>query len=149
MTLSDYLSLFPGATRDKERFMALAEAVLRQAADLASLTAQLQSGLSFTSAEGQQLDDLAAAAGLRRSDTDANDPVPDEIFRQYLLAKLALWTWDGTNEGVPGVLSIAMPGSRQTDNMDGTVTVSPAGSLPAEAGKLFPVTAGIRIIQDS
>ena len=143
MVLSDYLSLFPGASRGKERFMVLAETVLRQAVDLVSLTAQLQSGFSFASAEGQQLDDLAAAVGLSRDDFSVGG-AHDEDFREYLLAKLALWTWDGTNEGVPGVLSIAMPVSRQTDNMDGTVTVSPAGSLPAEAGKLFPVTAGVR-----
>ncbi len=31
MVLSDYLSLFPGATRENERFMVLAETVLRQA----------------------------------------------------------------------------------------------------------------------
>ena len=124
--------------------MALAEAVLRQAVDLASLTLQLQSGFSFASAEGQQLDDLAAAVGLRRSDLEAKASVPDETFRQYLLVKLALWTWDGTNEGVQGVLDTALPGSRQTDNMDGTVTVSSAGTLPAEAGELFPVTAGVR-----
>ena len=43
----EWLSLFPGASRDRPRFMALAEAVLRQAEDLASLTAQLQPGFSL------------------------------------------------------------------------------------------------------
>ena len=46
MTLNDYLALFPGATRDKPRFMALAEAVLQQVIDLFPLIAQLQSGFS-------------------------------------------------------------------------------------------------------
>ena len=146
MVLSDYLSLFPGATREKERFMALAEAVLRQVVDLASLVASLQSGFSFASAEGQQLDDLAAAVGLSREDFSVGG-ASDEDFREYLLAKLALWTWDGTNETVPDVLAAALPGSTQRDNGDGTVTVTGAGTLPA--GSVFPVPAGIRIIHNS
>ena len=141
--LNFYLSLFPGASREQPRFMALAEAVLRQAADLIPLTAQLQSGFSLAEAEGVQLDLLAAAVGLSRG--DAGTEAPDETFRHYLLAKLVLWTWDGTNETVPEVLAAALPGSTQTDNGDGTVTVCPGGTLPAEAGKLFPVPAGIRI----
>ena len=146
MTLSDYLALFPGASRDKPRFAALAEAVLRQAADLIPLAAQLQSGFSFAWAEGVQLDCIAEAVGLRRSGPGTG--VTDETFRQYLLAKLALWTWDGTNETVPAVLAIALPGSTQADNGDGTVTVTTGGTLPAEAGELFPVPAGVRIIQN-
>ena len=81
--------------------MALAEVVLRQAVDLASLTAQLQCGCSFTFAEVQQLDMLAAAVGLRRESGMADEP-----FRQYLLAKLALWRWDGTNAGIPAVRAL-------------------------------------------
>ena len=136
MIMSDYLSLFPGASREKPRFMALAKAVLRQAADLISLTAALQSGFSFALAEGVQLDALAASVGLSRESGMA-----DEAFRQYLLSKLALWTWDGTNEGVPGVLGIALPGTVLNDNQDGTVTVSPPGIRQ----DLLPVPAGIQI----
>ena len=139
MTISDYFSLFPGVTREKPRFMALAETVLRQAADLMSLTAALQSGFSVGEAAGVQLDDLAAAVGLSRG-----SGMTDELFRQYILAKLALWAWDGTNEGVPGVLGTALPGSRQTDNGNGTVTLHPAGALPGPAKELFPVPAGVR-----
>ena len=116
--------------------MALAEVVLRQAVDLASLTAQLQCGFSFTFAEGQQLDMLAAAVGLRRESGMADEP-----FRQYLLAKLALWTWDGTNETVPAVLAAGLPGSTENDNQDGTVTVEPSG-IPRE---WLPVPAGVRV----
>ena len=136
----DWLSLFPGASRDRPRFMALAEAVLRQAGDLANLAAQLQPGFSFARAEGRQLDQLAEAVGLSRADIGTD--VPDETFRQYLLAKLALWTWDGTNKTVPEVLAAALPGSTQTDNGDGTVTVP--GAMMAE--RVFPVPAGIKII---
>ena len=95
---------------------------------------------AFARAEGIQLDQIAEAIGLNR--TDIGTDVPDETFRQYLLAKLALWTWDGTNKTVPGVLGIALPGSTQTDNGDGTVTVP--GAMMAE--RVFPVPAGVKII---
>ena len=141
----DWLSLFPGFSRDKPRFMALVEAVFRQVEDLTTLTAQLQSGFSFATAEGIQLDLLAKAVGLSRMDIGAD--VPDETFRQYLLAKLALWTWDGTNKTVPEVLAAALPGNTQTDNGDGTVTIIPGGTLPTNAKEMFPVPAGVRVIQ--
>ena len=129
---SDYLSLFPASSRERPRFMALAEAVLRQAADLMSLAAALQPGYSFARAEGTQLDSLAEASGLKRADLGTD--VPDDTFRRYVLAKLALWTWDGTNETVPAVLEAACPGSILTDNGDGTVTVSGGCVLPSPAG---------------
>ena len=133
MQLSDYLALFPGASREKARFMALAEALLSQAMDLVPLIASLQSGYSFASAEGVQLDAIAEALGLKR------DPgSTDEAFRQHLLAKLLLWTWDGTNEGVPAVLP---QGVTESDNGNGTVTVSPAGTRQ----DVLPVPAGVRI----
>ena len=145
MTLTDYLSLFPGASREHPRFMALAEAVLRQATDLITLTAETQPGFSFASAEGKQLDDLAAAVGLNRADTAAGPACTDEVFRAYALAKLALWSWDGTNGTVPAVLDVALTGSVQTDNQDGTVTAMPDGVLPAPAKTLFPFPAGVGI----
>ena len=146
MTLNDYLSLFPGFVRGKPRFMALAEAVLRQAADFFPVAGQLVTAFGVENAEGDVLDLLAASFGLRREDTNAGPGVYDDWgFRQYLLAKLALWTWDGTNEGVLPVLQRGLRGSLR-DNADGTVTVTPAGSLPAEAKDLFPVPAGIRTI---
>lgn len=137
MTLLDYLALFPGTSRGKARFMALAEAVLSQTVDLMTLAADLQSGYSFASAEGVQLDTAAEALGLSRESGMA-----DEAFRQYLLAKLRLWTWDGTNEGVPAVLPDSVT---QTDNGNGTVTVSPAGARQ----DLLPVPAGGRTIHNS
>ena len=137
MTLTDYLALFPGATREKTRFMALAEAVLRQAMDLMALTEQIQSGFSFAAAEGKQLDDIAAAVGLVRPAPDC----PDREFRAYILAKLALWTWDGTNETAQDVLDLALPGTRMTDNGDGTVTVTGNRNL-------VPVPAGVKINEE-
>ena len=139
----EWLSLLPGASRDRPRFMALAEVVLRQVSDLAALAAQLQAGSSFGGAEGVQLDQIAATIGLNR--TDIGTDVPDETFRQYLLAKLALWSWDGTNKTVPEVLGIALPGSTQIDNGDGSVTIHTGSGLPVE--KVFPIPAGVRVVQ--
>lgn len=144
MTLADYLSLFPAASRQKPRYMALAEAVLRQAADLMPLAGDILSGFSFARAEGAQLDALAQSIGLNRADVSGGLEASDEDFRQYVLDKLNLWAWDGTNEGVQAVLDRILPGSRQRDNADGTVTALPSGTLPAAAGDLFPVPAGVR-----
>ena len=129
----DYCSLFPGSSRGKTKFMALAEAVLKQCMDLAAVTAALQAGFSTASAVGVQLDAVAEAAGVVRE-----AGMTDEAFREYLQAKLKLWTWDGTNGGIPAVLP---EGVTVTDNQDGTVTVSPAGT----GAELLPVPAGIRI----
>lgn len=136
MQLSDYLNLFPGASREKARFMALAEALLSQATDLQSLVEEIRAGYAVGQAEGKQLDAFAESVGFRRETGTA-----DEAFRQFLLAKLALWTWDGTNEKAPAALS-AQPGVTVTDHSNGTVSVSPAGTDP----ELVPVPAGIRVI---
>ncbi|MBQ6514562.1 MAG: DUF2612 domain-containing protein [Clostridia bacterium] len=130
----DYLQLFPGASREKARFMALAEAVLLQAVDLMTLIDSIQSGFSFATAEGSQLDAIAETVGLNRE-----LGMTDEAFRAYLLQKLKLWTWDGTNVNAPAVLP---EGVTETDNRDGTVTVSPAGTEQ----ELLPIPAGIRAI---
>lgn len=147
MELNDYLSLFPGASREKPRFMALAEAVLSQAADLIPLIAQMQSEFSFAEAEGVQLDQLAEGIGLKRTDCAGGEETSDSDFREYIFSKLALWSWDGTNAGVPAALEKILPGSTQTDNTDGTVTGVPAASpLTAPAEELFPFPAGVRLI---
>ena len=142
MQLLDYLALFPGASREKERFMALAELVLRQVMDLADAVSQIPAAQSIDGAVGVQLDDLAASFGLSRA--DAGNNVSDETFREYIRMKLQRWAWDGTNRGVKAALS-QIPGGSQTDNQNGTVTGSYTGTLPAAAKELFPVPAGIRI----
>ena len=144
MQLMDYITIFPGATREKPRFMALAEAVLRQATDL-QVVEEIPAAFSFALATGAQLDLLAESVGLKRADTSDGANCMDADFRQFLLAKLALWGWDGTNECVPEVLEAGLPGSTETDNGNGTVTVSPAGVLPAPVKDLAPVPAGIGI----
>lgn len=130
----DYLQLFPGVSREKPRFMALAEAVLQQVTDLMTLIESIQSGFSFATAVGDQLDAIAAAVGLSRE-----YGMTDEAFRAYLLQKLKLWTWDGTNVNAPTVLP---EGVTETDNRNGTVTVSPAGTR----FDLLPIPAGVRMI---
>ena len=134
MNTEHYMVLFPGASREKARFMALAEAVLRQAVDLMALIGEIRSGFSFATAEGAQLDAIAAAVGLSREYS-----MTDEAFRAYLLQKLKLWSWDGTNLNVPSVLP---DGVTETDNRNGTVTVSLAGI----GQNLLPIPAGIRAI---
>ena len=136
MVLADYIDMFPGSSRDKMRFMALAEAVLRQAADLSALVEAIQQGFSFALAEGAQLDALGESMDVPRE-----NGMIDEEYRAFLLAKLSLWGWDGTNAGVPAALS-GLPGVTQTDNGDLTVTVSPAGTRQ----DLLPVTAGVKVI---
>ncbi len=133
MDINDYLALFPGASREKPRFMALAEAVLRQVADLMALIESIQSGFSFATAVGSQLDAIAEAVGLSRE-----YGMTDEDFRAYLLQKLKLWTWDGTNVNAPAVLP---EGVTEMDNLNGTVMVSPAGIRQ----DLLPVPAGVRM----
>jgi len=125
MILNEYLALFPGATREKARFMALAGAVLRQVTDLQDVITALNSSYSLEEAAGVQLDAFAEALGIRRSEIGEN--VPDGAFRQYIGAKLALRRWDGTNGTAQAVLDEGLPGRTETDNQDGTVTVSPDG----------------------
>ena len=66
MDLNTYIFLFPGVTREKPRFMALAQAVLAQAADLMALVAGMPEAYSLGFAVGKQLDCLAAALGLTK-----------------------------------------------------------------------------------
>lgn len=137
MELNDYLTLFSGNIRDKEKFMALAEAVLTQVMDLSALVGRLPAAYSVEEAEGVQLDRLAAASGLSRSDLGSN--VSDEDFREYIKGKFRLWTWDGTNTGMAAVLP---EGVTETDNMNLTVSVSPAGTNP----DILPIPAGMNTV---
>ncbi len=132
----DYMSLFPAYTRDKPRFAALAQAVLRQAQDLIALIPSLESGFSFAQAVGAQLDSLGASVSISRQ-----EGWNDETYRSVLLKKLRLYTWDGTNEAVSRFLDA---GQAQHDNTDGSVTVQEGSPLPLPANELFPVPMGVR-----
>jgi hypothetical protein len=136
MNLDDYLSLFPAYTRGMPRFIALAEAVLRQATDLMDLVPQLASGFSFAHAEGVQLDALGGSVGIIRQ--EGRD---DESYRRVLLKKLKLFTWDGTNERA---FDFAEEGETFVDNDDGTVTART--DVPLPASEVLPVPVGIRVV---
>ena len=148
LELSDYLSLFPGSSREKTRLVELASLVLQQVMDLKAVIGSLNAAYSVGGAEGTVLDEVAASFGLYRADTTDGQSAADEAFRQYLPATLNRWQWDGTSEGVPAILEKSQPGSEQSDNGDGTVTAVPGGTLPGEIGKLFPVPAGVRVIHN-
>ena len=144
MESGDYISLFPGATREKQRFMALAIAVLQQVTELQAVVAQINEAFAPGSAEGTQLEALAASLGLSRLDTSAGATVTDEVFRDFIQKKLIQWGWDGTNKAVPAIVAKIQQGASQVDNMNGTVTVTGAGTQPAAVKELFPITAGVR-----
>ena len=146
MESGDYISLFPGATREKQRFMALAIAVLQQVTELQAVVAQINEAFAPSSAEGMQLEALAASLGLSRLDTSDGASVTDEIFRDFIQKKLIRWSWDGTNGSVPGIVTKIQPGAVETDNQNGTVMVTGASGLPAPVKEFFPVTAGVRVV---
>ena len=146
ITLSDYLSLFTSAVREKPRFVALASAVLSQAADLLSL---VQTGFpeayALESAAGNQLDTLGELLGVPRPSAS----VTDADYRFLLRARIAANHWDGTNGSLPAVLALAFPGMDASliDNQDGTVTLSLSGDAPFPPEELFPVPAGVRLLE--
>ena len=146
MTLNDYLSLFPGSTREKQHFMSLAEAILQQVTDLQAVVSQINRAFSPESAQGNQLDVLGASLGLSRADTSAGVTASDVVFRDFIRKKLIRWGWDGRNVTVPEILSKIQPGAAIADNQNGTVTVTDAGTQPAQVKELFPVSAGIRVV---
>ena len=148
MSLESYLEMFPSATREKPRFMALAQAVMLQAAELLALVqTEIPAAYELGTASGAQLNALGELLNVPR-------PLPstsDEDYRFLLRARIAVHHWDGTNESLPEVLEAAFPGreAKLIDNQDGTVTASVSGNLPFSLEELFPVPAGIRLIHGS
>ena len=145
MHLDDYLSLFPGSTREKARFMSLAGAVLQQVMDLQAVVGELNAAFSPASAQGMQLDALGESLGLSRLDTSAGAAATDEVYRDFIRKKLIRWGWDGTNKSVPGITERLQAGSVERDNRNGTVTVTGAGTQPAAVKEIYPVTGGVRV----
>ena len=133
----NYLSLFPGFSQEKPKFMALAAAVLRQAADLITLAQSIAPGFSVGSAAGVQLDAIGESYGIERQ-----AGWTDETYRTVLLRKLKRNTWDGTNGTAPQYLEA---GETLNDNSDGTVSVHAPG-LPLPAEELLPVPIGVRAV---
>ena len=145
MHLDDYLSLFPGSTREKARFMSLAGAVLQQVMDLQAVVGELNAAFFPATAQGTQLDALGESLGLSRLDTSAGAAATDEVYRDFIRKKLIRWGWDGTNKAVPGIAEQLQAGSVEKDNQNGTVTVTGAGTQPATVKEIYPVTGGVRV----
>ena len=130
------MTLFPGYTRDKPRFAALAAAVLQQVNDLIALVPELESGFSVAHAVGAQLDSLGVSLSIpRQSGWD------DETNRCILLRKLRRNQWDGLNESA---FDDVDEGETFTDNCNGTVTATTVEAVPAN--EVMPVPMGVRAI---
>ena len=146
MVIQDYLSLFPGSTREKSRFMAVAFAVLQQAVDLQAVVGELNAAFATALAQGTQLDALGESLGLSRLDTTAGAAATDEVYRDFIQKKLIRWGWDGTNKTVAGITEQIKTGSVENDNQNGTVSIIGAGTQPAAVKEIYPVTAGVRVV---
>ena len=136
----EYRILFPSATRNKPRFSALAEAILSQVNDLQAVIVALPEAYAVSSAAGRLLDDIGASFMFPRP-----EGMSDTDYRSCLLAKLVLYSWDGTNNTAQGILTRMFPGSTICDNCNGTVTVHPVSDLQRDQ-KLYLLPAGIRVI---
>ena len=144
--MTDYHTIFSPSNRDKPRFMALAAAILSQVDDLLSLvTSDYLSAFDLSTAVGAQLDALGVLLDTPRPSASTID----EDYRFLLRARIAAHHWDGTNGTIPAMLAAAFPGlnAQMIDNEDGTVSVRYDGSLPFPAEDLFPVPAGIQMIE--
>ena len=138
--MTDYVKVFSSALQGMPRFAALARAVIGQVEDLIAVVQEMPAAFSLEQAVGVQLDVLGESFGVGRKEGQ-----DDAEYRMRIRDKLALWRWNGTNEGVNAVLEDVSPGSRQNDRQDGSVEVTIEGGLPGTARELFPVPAGIRI----
>lgn len=134
--LEYWMSLFPSATREKPRFSALAETILRQAADLAAVVTAIPSAFSILNATGTQLDAAGEACGIQRQES-----WNDETYRSVLLRKLKLNTWDGMNEAVKDYLEI---GETLLDAGANAVNVH-TGTLPLSVNELLPIPIGVKV----
>ena len=130
----DYMTLFPGYTRDKPHFAALAAAVLQQTTDLIALVPELESGFSVAHAVGIQLDALGASLSIPRQ-----SGWNDETYRSILLRKLRRNQWNGLNDSAFEYIDA---GETFIDNCNGTVTAVTVEAVPA--GEVMPVPMGFK-----
>ena len=138
MSTIDYMTLFPGYSRDKPRFVALAAAVLQQVYDLIALVPSLESGFSVGQAVGDQMDALGASLSIpRRNDLD------DETYRSILLRKLRRNQWNGLNESA---FDYVDEGETFSDNCNGTVTATTVESAQPE--DVMPIPIGFKAISN-
>ncbi len=130
----DYMTLFPGYTRDKPRFAALAAAMLQQVNDLIDLVPEMESGLSVAHAVGAQLDALGVSLSIPRQ-----SGWNDETYRSILLRKLRRNQWNGLNDSA---FEYVDEGETFIDNCNGTVTATTVEAVPA--GEVMPVPMGFK-----
>ena len=134
----DYLGLLTSGCRGMPRFSGLVEAVVKQCDDLIAVVGDIAAAFSLGHAVGEQLDLLGKGFGISRP-----PGMTDEDYEKLIRMKLLRWRWDGANDTVDSVVDELDPGGILTDNTDGTVTITPAGELPAPAADLYPIPAGI------
>ena len=132
----DYMTLFPGYTRDKPRFAALAAAVLQQVNDLIALVPELEAGFSVAHAVGVQLDALGVSLSIPRQ-----SGWNDDTYRSILLRKLRRNQWNGLNDSA---FEYVDAGETFTDNCNGTVTAATVEAVPA--GEVMPVPMGFKAV---
>ena len=132
----DYMTLFPGYTRDKPRFAALAAAVLQQVYDLIALVPEMESGFSVAQAVGEQLDALGVSLSIPRQ-----SGWNDETYRSILLRKLRRNQWNGLNDSAFEYIDA---GETFIDNCNGTVTATTVEAVPA--GEVMPVPMGFKAV---
>ena len=132
----DYMTLFPGYTRDKPRFAALTAAVLQQVNDLIALVPEMESGFSVAHAVGEQLDALGVSLSIPRQ-----SGWNDETYRSILLRKLRRNQWNGLNDSA---FEYVDEGETFTDNCNGTVTAVTVEAVPA--GEVMPVPMGFKAV---
>ena len=132
----DYMTLFPGYTRDKPHFAALAAAVLQQVNDLIALVPEMESGFSVAHAVGEQLDALGVSLSIPRQ-----SGWNDETYRSILLRKLRRNQWNGLNDSAFEYIDA---GETFIDNCNGTVTAVTVEAVPA--GEVMPVPMGFKAV---
>ena len=132
----DYMTLFPGYTRDKPRFAALTAAVLQQVNYLIALVPEMESGFSVAHAVGEQLDALGVSLSIPRQ-----SGWNDETYRSILLRKLRRNQWNGLNDSA---FEYVDEGETFTDNCNGTVTAVTVEAVPA--GEVMPVPMGFKAV---
>ena len=147
MRVERYLELLSGFVRGLPRFAGVAEAVMKQAEELMAAVRVIPEGFSLEAAEGVQLDLIGRAMGLRREDAADES---DGTYRDFIRAKLALWRWDGSNEGVGMVLEEGLPGMEVGIRDLGDMIVEVSGEvegLPGNLGEVLPVPAGGKVMK--
>ncbi len=132
----DYMTLFPGYTRDKPHFAALAAAVLQQVNDLIALVPEMEAGFSVAHAVGEQLDALGVSLSIPRQ-----SGWNDETYRSILLRKLRRNQWNGLNDSA---FEYVDEGETFTDNCNGTVTAVTVEAVPV--GEVMPVPMGFKAV---